>query len=130
VVLAQVEREDDKLSPLVDFAINFIDRQRLKMMEDKVLDLMIVFESVQNTLSMLIKQCQKYCSGPECLDCHCETTIQELEEQMQEAQVNLNKVKILHKRARGTADLVSTRILKSLLSGTDRNVVVIRFARL
>jgi hypothetical protein len=114
VVLAEVEREDDKLSPLVDFTINFIDRQRLKLMEDKVLDLMIVFESVQNKLSMLIKQCRKNCSGPECLDCHCETTIEELEEQTQEAQVNLNKVKILHKRAQGTADLVSRKTLKAV----------------
>ncbi|KAE8443567.1 hypothetical protein EG329_001729 [Mollisiaceae sp. DMI_Dod_QoI] len=82
VVLAQVQNEGDKLSPLTDFAVNFVDRQRLKMIEDKVLDLVIIFES-------------------------CSSTIEELEEQMHEAQVNLKKADILHKRAQGTAQLLS-----------------------
>jgi hypothetical protein len=107
VILAQVQKEDVKLSPLLDFAINFVDRQRLKMMEDKVLDLMIIFESLYNTLSMLQKQCRKHCLGSDCKDCTCESTIDELEEQKHEAQVNLSKARILHKRAQATAHLVS-----------------------
>jgi len=107
VILAQVQKEDVKLSPLLDFAINFVDRQRLKMMEDKVLDLMIIFESLYNTLSMLQKQCQKHCLDSDCKDCTCQSTIDELEEQKHEAQVNLSKARILHKRAQATAHLVS-----------------------
>jgi hypothetical protein len=107
VILAQVLKEDAKLSPLLDFNINFVDRQRLKMMEDKVLDLMIIFESLYNTLSMLQKQCQKNCLDSDCKDCTCQSTIDELEEQKHEAQVNLSKARILQKRAQGTAHLVS-----------------------
>lgn len=107
MILAQVQKEDAKLSPLLDFNINFVDRQRLKMMEDKVLDLMIIFESLYNTLSMLQTQCQKHCLDPGCQDCTCQSTIEELEEQKHEAQVNLSKVRILQKRAQATAHLVS-----------------------
>lgn len=107
MILAQVQKEDAKLSPLLDFNINFVDRQRLKMMEDKVLDLMIIFESLYNTLSMLQTQCQKHCLDSGCQDCTCQSTIEELEEQKHEAQVNLSKVRILQKRAQATAHLVS-----------------------
>jgi hypothetical protein len=106
VILAQVQREDEKLSPLTDFAVNFVDRQRLKMIEDKVLDLVIIFESLHHTLSKLQRQCEKHCLGSECKDCVCRSTIEELEEQMHEAQVNLKKAEVLHKRAKGTAQLV------------------------
>jgi hypothetical protein len=95
-----------KLSPLTDFAVNFVDRQRLKMIEDKVLDLVIIFESLYNTLSKLQRQCRNHCLGNDCVDCICPSIVEELEEQMHEAQVNLKKADILHKRAQGTAQLV------------------------
>jgi len=107
VTLAQVQSDTTKLSPLTDFAVNFVDRQRLKMIEDKVLDLLIIFESIFNTLSKLQRQCRLHCLGDECKDCTCPITIEELEEQMHEAQVNLTKADILHKRAQGTAQLLS-----------------------
>jgi hypothetical protein len=106
VTLAQVQSETEKLSPLTDFEVNFVDRQRLKMIEDKVLDLVIVFESLHNTLSKLIRQCQSHCLGKACADCSCIITIEELEEQVHEVQVNLKKADVLHKRAQGTAQLV------------------------
>lgn len=105
-MLAQVQDEEVKLSALTDFAVNFVDRQRLKMIEDKVLDLVIIFESLHNTLSKLCKQCRAHCLGSNCVDCSCSRTINELEEQMHEAEVNLKKADILHKRAQGTAQLV------------------------
>ncbi|KAF4635972.1 hypothetical protein G7Y89_g2100 [Cudoniella acicularis] len=107
VTLAMVQSETEKLSPLTDFAVNFVDRQRLKMIEDKVLDLVIVFESLHNTLSKLRKQCELHCLGSACENCTCYITMEELEEQMHEAQVNLKKADVLHKRAQGTAQLLS-----------------------
>lgn len=76
------------------------------MIEDKVLDLVIIFESLYNTLSKLQRQCQSHCLDDLCVDCSCAMTIEELEEQMHEVQVNLKKADILHKRAQGTAQLV------------------------
>jgi hypothetical protein len=107
VTLTQVENESEKLSPLTDFALNFVDRQRMQMIIDKVLDLVIIFESLYNTSSKLRRQCELHCLKGRCSDCVCSSTIDELEEQMHEAQVNLKKVDILHKRAQGTAQLVS-----------------------
>jgi len=108
--------ETERLSPLKDFAVNFIDRQRLKMIEDKVLDLVIIFESLYHTLAKLKQQCQNHCLGEDCVDCTCSSTVDELEEQMHEAQVNLKKADILHKRAQGTAQLVSTHNLRRVTS--------------
>jgi hypothetical protein len=84
------------------------------MIEDKVLDLVIIFESLYNTLSKLQRQCQRHCMGNRCVDCICANTAEEIEEQMHEAQVNLKKADVLHKRAQGTAQLV--RDLKRLCS--------------
>ncbi|KUJ21645.1 uncharacterized protein LY89DRAFT_729158 [Mollisia scopiformis] len=107
VVLAEVKDENTKLSPLTDLKVNFVDRQRLKMIEDKVLDLVIIFESLYNTLAKLRKQCETHCLGAACYECNCASIIDELEEQMHEAEVNLKKADILHKRAQGTAQLLS-----------------------
>ena len=114
VVLALVADEASKLSPLTDFQVNFVDRQRLKMIEDKVLDLVIIFESLYNTLSKLRRQCELHCMGDRCVDCTCSSTVEELQEQMHEAQVNLKKVDVLYKRAQGTAQLVRAIALKPL----------------
>lgn len=99
------------------------------MIEDKVLDLVIIFESLYNTLSKLRRQCELHCLGDRCGDdCSCASTIEELEEQMHEAQVNLKKVDILHKRAQGTAQLVSTRpsLVSSRLTNTRSALRLVR----
>jgi hypothetical protein len=83
-----------------------MDRQRLKKTEDKVLDLMIIFESLYNTISKLQQQCKLHCIPNQCRNCKCSNIIEEFEEQMADVQVNLRKVKVLYKRVRGTAHLV------------------------
>lgn len=76
------------------------------MIEDKVLDLIVIFESLYNTLSRLQRQCKTHCLDDLCADCMCPSIIEEFGEQMHEAQVNIKKAEILHKRAQGTAQLV------------------------
>lgn len=101
-----MECETERLSPLADFAVNFVDRQRIKMIEDKVFDLHIIFESLYHTTSQLKYQCRTHCLGQLCQDCVCSSVCDELEEQINDVQVNIKKVEILHKRAQGTAQLV------------------------
>lgn len=110
VILSQVQDEHEKLSPLTDFNVNFIDCQRLKQIEDKILNLTIIFESLYNTLSKLQRQCKRRCLGNQCIDCVCSNTADELEDQMHEAQVNIRKAEILHKRAQGTVSVVCLNI--------------------
>ncbi|TVY57550.1 hypothetical protein LCER1_G002864 [Lachnellula cervina] len=111
VTLTPVRSEDVRWTPSTDISIKFIDRQRLKQTEDKILDLKIIFESLYNTLSKLQKQCQIHCVESRCNEwdneCTCSRTVEELEEQMNEAQVNLKKVEVLHKKAQGTAHMLT-----------------------
>ena len=93
-------------SSLAESAVKFLDRQRLKLLEDKILDLMTIFEGLYNTLSGLQQQCRSHCTQALCRDCTCFSIISELEEQMHDVQINLKKVDILHKRAQGTSQLV------------------------
>ena len=76
------------------------------MTEDKILDLVIIFESLHNTLSKLHMQCRNHCMGSDCKDCNCAMVLEEFEDQMHEVQLNLKKAEILYKRAQGTAKLV------------------------
>jgi hypothetical protein len=76
------------------------------MIEDKILDLTIIFESQTHTLAELRAYCRRLCLGPTCEKCTCSLTIEELEQQMHETQLNMKKVDILYKRAEGTARLV------------------------
>jgi hypothetical protein len=107
-MLAEVRSGTEKISPLTDFTISFVDRQKLKLIEDKILNLVIIFESLYGTLSKLKHQCKSHCLEKHCMDCTCSSTIDEFEEQMHEVQVNLKKADVLHKRAQGTAQLVET----------------------
>ncbi|KAK0111784.1 hypothetical protein ONS96_001053 [Cadophora gregata f. sp. sojae] len=107
VTLTQVQNETENLSPLANFPINFVDRQRLKVMEDKILDLKIVFESLYNTVTKLQRQCQIHCLGSSCPQCICNNIIEEFEEQKHEIKVNMKKADILHQRSQGTAQLLS-----------------------
>ena len=106
-----MQAENVKLSPLTDFEVNFIDRQRLKMIEDKVLDLVIIFESLANTLTGIKRQCDIHCLKEWCYECNCTMISEELGEQIYEAQVNIKKADILYKRAQGTAQLASVLFL-------------------
>jgi hypothetical protein len=86
--------------------LSFLDRQRVKVLEDQILDLVTIFDSLYDTLSRLQQQCRRHCAGDACPDCTCSNIIEELEEQMHDVQLNLKKVDLLHKRAQGTAQLV------------------------
>ena len=81
------------------------------MIEDKILDLVIIFESLSNTIDQLQRRCRSHCLGPLCEDCTCLLTVDELEEQIHEIQVNLGKANILHKRVEGTAKLVCSALI-------------------
>jgi hypothetical protein len=115
IVHARVSQEDSNLALLVDFAVNFIDQQRLKTVEDKVLDLMIVFESLQSTIAMLVRECTRNCLGSDCVDCICGATSEKLFAQLREVEVNLRKTQVLHKRVQSTATLLSQTVIVNAL---------------
>lgn len=86
--------------------VPFLDRQRLKTTEDKILDLKIIFDCLSHTVSHLSRQCQSNCLGMQCIDCRCPEMIEELEEQLHDIEINIKRTEVLHKRAQATAQLV------------------------
>ncbi len=78
----------------------------MRMLEDKILDLVIIFESLYDTLSQLQRQCRRNCRGPRCENCNCAATIEDFKDQMRINQIDLKRVKVLYKRAQSTAQLV------------------------
>lgn len=106
VILSKVQSENERQSPLADSAVKFLDRQRLKVLEDKILDLVTIFESLYNTLSVLQQQSRKQCRQTLCVDCRCPAIIEALDEQMGDVEMNLKRAEVLHRRAQGTSRLV------------------------
>ena len=127
--LAKVRSEAEGLSPIVDFS-SFVDRQRLKIIEDKILDLVIIFESLYSTLSKLKHQCHKHCIPGVCVDCTCSSIIDELEDQMCEMQLNLKKADVLYKRVQGIAQLVRTTPLALTMTSILMVLQAVRPAQL
>jgi hypothetical protein len=106
-MLAEVQCETESTPWRPDSGIEFLDRQRMRMIEDKILDLIVIFESLQDTLSQLQRHCRRQCRGPRlCENCKCTTTIEELKDQMRVTQFNLKRVEVVYKRAQSTTQLV------------------------
>jgi len=105
-MLAELPRDDVEVSSVVNFTPNFVDRQKMKMIENKVLDLLVILESLRNTLYMLKRRCENQCLGMECENCTCGRISEELEERILENQIDLRIAKVLLKRAQGMAQLV------------------------
>ncbi|KAH8749439.1 hypothetical protein BGZ57DRAFT_861392 [Hyaloscypha finlandica] len=83
-----------KLSALIDFEINFEDRQGLKVIEDKVLDLLTIFESTSDTITTLLPMKR-------------DKVVSKLQDNLREVELYAKKVDTLHKRVQGTASLLS-----------------------
>ena len=97
MVLAKVEV--GKFATLIDFDINFEDRQRLKQLDDKVMDILVIFDSTLDTISNLLGKC-------EVLDPTSSTFTQTLSEQQREIELNKEKATALYKKVMATSQLV------------------------
>ncbi|TVY92063.1 hypothetical protein LAWI1_G003448, partial [Lachnellula willkommii] len=107
IVIADVGSKKENLSPL-DFTINFGDRQELKIMEDSILDLDVILPTMLNTINRIQEQCEKHnkrVGGDE--KCHLEEILEEFDEYVREAEVLVQRAKILKETARSTAQLIS-----------------------
>jgi len=97
------------MSRYPDLDLSFLDRQRTKRIEDKILDLQVMLDSLLDTLSKLRGQWARNCLCNSPADCACALLIEELEEQMSEARLQMKRAEILHKRVQGITQIVSLR---------------------
>ncbi|PMD46644.1 hypothetical protein L207DRAFT_577491 [Hyaloscypha variabilis F] len=116
VTLAEVQSAAQPMSRYPDLDLSFLDRQRTKRIEDKILDLQVMLDSLLDTLSKLRRQWAKNCLCNSPADCACALLIEELEEQMSETRLQMKRAEILHKRVQGI-----TQILSDLLQYENAN---------
>lgn len=102
-MLAEVGR--GPLAGIIDFEINFVDRQQLKQMEDKVLDVMIIFDSTLDTITNLLEQYKAWCATRSVIGDY-DNIANGFQEQCREISLNRKKIETLHQRLKGTASLV------------------------
>lgn len=114
-MLKEVQSKKDSDSQSLDLPLTFLDRQRLQLLEDKILDSSIIFESIQDTLGRLKRQCGKHCLKDMCVDCKCATTCDDFEDFEHDVQLNLKKTKTLHKRVKGVTQLVNYLVKRCIL---------------
>lgn len=98
VVAATIGEEAE--DPLIDFRISFADRQVLKTIEDKILDLFIIFDSMTDTLREL---CYQWSNGT---SCSRSGVLASLRDNIAEMALHRHKAKTLLERLRGTTALV------------------------
>lgn len=103
ITLADVAK--DKIDGRPDFNINFSDRQRLKNLEDSILNLQIMLGSTISTASSLIRHLSSLCEQP--LDSTESILLNGFVETRDETNLFLTKAKILHQRVRGASSLLS-----------------------
>jgi hypothetical protein len=109
VMSSRAQNTQESTSDLTDMKLSFLDRQKIKLLEDKMLDLVMIFDSLFDTLSNLERECRAHCLG--FAPCSCTTICTELAECMQQTQLHLKKVKVLHKKIQNTAQLVRAQKL-------------------
>ncbi|KAF4629509.1 hypothetical protein G7Y89_g8640 [Cudoniella acicularis] len=94
-----------KNSFFIGFELNVEDRQMLKIIEDKALDMLTIFESMTDTISTLLQEYEYLRSGT------CTTgrdkIILRLKESLREVELYRKKAKTLHRKTQGTASLLS-----------------------
>lgn len=109
IVCAKVGSENDHLSSLTDFNITFIDRQELKDLEDRVLDLQVILPSMMKTVARIrdeIKGCSIRIGVTEDERYDMEQIIDEFEEYVREAETHVERAKVLQDKVKSAAKLV------------------------
>jgi hypothetical protein len=94
-----------KLSSLIDFKINFEDRQLLKVVEDLTLDLLTIFDSMSDTINAIIWEYEYICDSD---GGRSDKIMSGLRSCLREVDLYKKKTENLCKRIQGTASLVSS----------------------
>ncbi|GFF79596.1 hypothetical protein IFM53868_02639 [Aspergillus udagawae] len=83
------------------------DRQRLKQLDDYITDMLVILQTMVDSISRIGKACRRHCRTS-CNDtgsCLCSHTVEEFEEYAAEAQTSLNRAKVLRERVQSTEQL-------------------------
>ena len=107
-MFAEVESERAGFEPLTNLPISFVDRQELKRLEDRVIELRVIVETTQKDVQQLYEHARKV-SIHEYFehDSVMEAILDEFQELVKTAKSNENRAKALKWRAKEVTKLVS-----------------------
>lgn len=110
IVFARVGTREKHLSPVMDFNINFMDRQALKLLEDSITDLQIILPTCLSTVVRIREQCQKCCNmnySNTKKKCNCDQVLVQFDEHIKELELYVMRVDVLRDKAKCIAQLLS-----------------------
>ncbi|EAW19030.1 uncharacterized protein NFIA_089880 [Aspergillus fischeri NRRL 181] len=83
------------------------DRQRLKQLEDYITDMLVILQTMVDSISRIGKACRRHCqtSCNGTGSCICSHKIEGFEGYAAEAQTSLNRAKVLRERVQSTEQL-------------------------
>lgn len=92
---------------------NFEEGQRLKDSEDRLIDMLLIFDATCDTITSLLDKYQDFCMGCDSTPDDGDSTESDfivcaLQERQRDVRSSRNKVKTLHKKVQGTTHLVSS----------------------
>lgn len=109
IVIADVGRTQGITSPLLNFDINFEDRQELKRVEDYVLDVQIILPTILQTIIGIQKESRAFCQAAQLSQDeqdNLEAIIDEFDEYAKDIRMHIDRASILGAKAASTARLV------------------------
>jgi hypothetical protein len=97
---------EQRSGSFIEGGVNFDDRQTLKITEDRLSDMVIIFESLSDTILVLLGKWAQV-KRPDDDYTSPDTIAARLEEFSREVRLYKEKVKVLHERVKGSSVLVS-----------------------
>ncbi len=106
MLIASVDEKDTLWLP------DFAERQNLKDFEDRLIDIVLIFDATCDTISSLLDRYKNFCTGCDSKRDGGDTMESDfivcaLQERQKDVHSNRNRVKTLHKKVQGTTNLVS-----------------------
>ena len=86
-----------------------MDRQTLKLIEDSITDLQVIFPTCLSTVIRIREQCQMYCKI-DCSNtdkCNCDQNLHQFDEYIRELELYVMRADVLRDKAKCTTQLVS-----------------------
>ena len=91
---------------------DFEERQRLKEFEDRLIDILLIFDATYDTITCILDRYHRFRNGCDSIlydgnDMESDFIVCALQERRKDVLFSRNKVKTLHKKVQGTTNLVS-----------------------
>jgi hypothetical protein len=93
----------------MDLSIDIVDRQKLKLVDDSVIELQVILSTMLTTIIRIRKECRHSCKRYHSKRvCDCKPIIEEFNEYFQEVKMYIERAKSLRESVISTIKLVGS----------------------